>query len=160
MIRLSRKTYTLYNITESKFWDKLDKITVGQNINPEISYSTPFYGNFDNVFGGRRVKNKFSIFLYRPITRGFRTEILAKGKLKYDESDNMIILDINFELPFWSILMIIILGAIFISPFYFLSIIAGIIINLIFLLIFGLIVNSNLFDVKLELDKQLNMMRA
>src|SRR6056297_2902298 len=154
MIRLNRKIYRLYNISESDFWSHFDKITVGQNINPEISYTTTFYGNFDNVFGGRKRNNKFSIFLYRPTTRGFRTEILAKGQVLQNEKKECLEIDCSFEMPFWSILMLFLLGTLFFTPFYFISLTAGIVITSIILFIYGLIVKSNYHNMVLELEKQ------
>ncbi|UCH15268.1 MAG: hypothetical protein JSV22_04685 [Bacteroidales bacterium] len=156
MISLKRKEYRLHNITENDFWAHLDDITVGQNINPEIGCFTPFHGKFENVFGGRKVKNKFSIFLYRPITREFWTKILAKGQVSIDDKKECVIIDCRFEIPFWSILILLLLGLLFVTPFYFITLNIGIIINSIFLLIYGLILKSNYHNIVNELKKQFN----
>jgi len=83
MIKLSSKTDILPNISSDLIWSELDKITCAQTVPPEISYSTQYFGNFDNVFGGRKKESNFSIYLYRPISKSMRTEILAKGAVKH-----------------------------------------------------------------------------
>lgn len=101
MIPLGKEKHVLTKISADDFWSYLDEITCGQALNPELGYSTPFYGNFENVFGGRKRGNTFTVFLYRPITSGFRTEILAKGKVRSIKEDALSI-EISYELPFWS----------------------------------------------------------
>lgn len=154
MIRLNRKIYRLHNITENDFWAHFNDITVGQNINPEMSFSTPFPGKFDNVFGGRKIKNKFSIFLYQPISREFWAKILAKGQVSFDDKRKCVIIDCKFEIPFWSILILLLLGLLIVTPFYFITLNLGIIINIIFLSIYGLILKLNHHKIIDELKKQ------
>ncbi|MCL3782470.1 hypothetical protein EMN47_18970 [Prolixibacteraceae bacterium JC049] len=156
MIKLSSQSFILKGISKEEFWTKLDKITVGQHINPEISYSTTFDGNYDNVFGGRKEKDKFSIYLYRPLTRGFRTEILAKGVLSNQNSDNELRIDCNFEIPLWSIIMFLVIGSVLFLPFFAVSNAVGIVITSIGILIYGMIISSNHSDIKKELSEQLN----
>ncbi len=155
MIKLSSQKYKLVGITKDDFWKKLNSITVGQNINPEISYSTQFDGNYSNKFGGRKKGNNFSIYLYRPITRGFRTEILAKGNVVEDSSKNAINIYVNFEIPLWSIFMFLILSPLLLLPFYFLFETFGYIVILFGLGIYALILRSNHEDIVKELEEQL-----
>ena len=154
MICLNRKIYRLYNITENEFWSRLDDITVGQNINPEMSYSTPYPGKFENVFGGRKVKDKFSIFLYHPITRELWIRILAKGQVSFDKKKETVVIDCRFEIAFWSIFILFLFGLFFITPSYFISLKTGIIVSGIVLLIYGLLIKSNYRSTVNELKKQ------
>ena len=155
MIRLSSSRYRLTNITTDDFWKKLNSITVGQHTNPEMSYSTQFDGNYDNKFGGRKKGNNFSIYLYRPITRGFRTEILAKGNVVEDISRNAINIYVNFEIPLWSIFMFLFLSPLLFIPFYFISETLGYLITLLGIVIYALILRSNHKDIVRELERQL-----
>lgn len=152
MIKLSSKTYHITGIETAQFWDKLDEITCGQHINPEISYTTKHLGNFDNIFAGRKSGNKFSIYLYRPIEQGFRTEILAKGKIR--ELKDGIKIDINYEIPMWSILVFIFIGSLTLLPLWLNHSIIGIVITLIVSIIYLLVINSNHNDIKKEMKKQ------
>jgi len=149
MIKLSSKTYHIAEIETKQFWEKLDEITCGQHINPELSYTTKHLGNFDNVFAGRKSGNKFSIYLYRPIEQGFRTEILAKGKIK-ELKDG-----IKYEIPMWSILVFIFIGSLTLLPLWFIySKIISVIITAIISIIYLLVINSNHNDIKKEIKKQ------
>lgn len=155
MIKLSSESFILKGISKDEFWKKLNKITVGQHINPEISYSTTFDGNYDNVFGGRKKKDKFSIYLYRPISRGFRTEILAKGVVTDLYPRNEIRVDCKYEIPFWSILMFFVIGIIVFFPFFAMSYVAGTAITSIGITIYGMIISSNHSDIQKVLNEQL-----
>ena len=64
MIRLNTIEYYIEGVSEDSFWKRLDSITVGQEINPEFSYTTQYLGKFENVFGGRKRGNEFAIYLY------------------------------------------------------------------------------------------------
>jgi len=152
MIKLNRKIYRLYNVTENVFWAHIDDITAGQNIDPEMGSTIP--GKLENIFGGKKVKNKFSIFLYRPITSELWMKILAKGQVSFDNKKECVVIDCRFEIPFWSILVIFFLGLCFVTPFYFISLNTGIIINSIFLLICSLILRANYRKIVNELKKQ------
>lgn len=156
MISLNRKIYWLHNITEKDFWAHLDDITVGQNVNPEMGLTST--GNFENIFGGRKVKNNFSIFLYRPMARELWMKILAKGQVSYDNKKECLVIDCRFEIPFWSILSLFFLGLSFVIPFYLISLNLGIIVNGIFLLIYGLILRANYRKIINELKKQFGKM--
>ncbi len=155
MIKLSSQSYILKGLTIDEFWTKLNNITVGQHINPEISYTTVFDGNHDNIFGGRKKKNKFSIYLYRPVTRGFRTEILAKGVVSNQNSKNELRIDCKFEIPFWSILMFTLIGCITFLPLFAVSLIVGTIITLLVFLVYIMIIISNHSDIRRVFDEQL-----
>ena len=155
MIKLSSQSFILKGISKEEFWTKLNNITVGQHINPEISYTTTFDGNHDNIFGGRKTKNKFSIYLYRPVARGFRTEILAKGVVTNQNADNELRIDCKFEIPFWSILMFLVISSIIFLPLFAVSNVAGITLTSIGILIYGMIISSNHSDIKKELNEQL-----
>lgn len=158
MIKLSSKTYYIEGIEIKEFWDKLDKITCGQHINPELSYTTKHLGNFDNVFAGRKSGDKFSIYLYRPIEQGFRTEILAKGKIK--EVADGIKIDIKYEIPMWSILAFIFICSLTLLPVWFLySKIISVIITTIFSIIYALVLNSNHNDIKKEIKNQFSKIK-
>ena len=153
MLKLSSGTYHLKEIDQKTFWNKLDAITFGQVMNPEMGYTTQYWGNFDNVFAGRRKDDDFSIYLYRPITEGFRTEILAKGTVKSGLQG--ILVEVNFEVPLWSILAFFFIGGtLFLS--LWLSAAAGIavITSGVLLIIYGLILNANHNSVKREIRKQ------
>jgi len=153
MIKLSSKTYNIEQISKGEFWKKLDEITLGQYINPEISYTTQFLGNFDNVFAGRKSENKFSIYLYRPITSGFRTEILAKGKIT--EISTGLKIDVRYDIPFWSIFALILLGSMtLLNIWVFYNEIVSMVITSIITIIYILIVRSNHKDIKMEIEKQ------
>jgi len=152
MIRLSRKIYRLRNITENDFWAHIEDITAGQNINPEMG--SMFRGKFENIFGGKRVKNKFSIFLYQPISIELWMKILAKGQVSFDNKKECVVIDCRFEIPFWSILILFFLGLCFVTPFYFISLNTGIIINSVFLLICSLILRANYSKIVDEFKKQ------
>ena len=153
MIKLSSKKYQIEEISFEVFWSKLDEITLGQNINPEISYTTIFEGNFDNIFAGKKSGDNFSVYLYRPLTSGFRTEILAKGKVS--EIKNGLKISVRFEVPLWSILVFIFISSIllFLSWLSYPEIIV-IVITLAVSLIYFFILKSNHKDIKMEIKKQ------
>ena len=154
MICLNKKIYRLHNITENDFWEQLNDITVGQNLSPEMGYSTQFVGKSKNVFGGRKVKNKFSLFLYRPITRELWIRILAKGQVLFDDSKDCLIVDCRFEIPIWSIFILLLFALFFVAPSYFVSLDTGIFISCIFLLISSLLIILNYRDIVNKLKKQ------
>lgn len=155
MIPLSTHSYILKNIDVKKFWKNLDDITFGQSLNPEFGYTTQYWGDFDNVFDGRKTGNAFSVYLYRPITESFRTEILAKGTVR--EWENGIKINIKYEIPFWSILVLILFGSlIMFSVWISYSKVVSIVLISIILLIYILIINSNHNDVKREISSQFN----
>jgi hypothetical protein len=154
MIYLNRKMYWLHNITEIDFWKRLNEITVGQNISPEMGFSTPFVGKSENVFGGRKVKNKFSIFLYRPITRELWIRILAKGKVLFDDKKNCLLVDCRFEIPIWSIFILLLFCLFFVIPSYLISLKTGIIISSIFILLSCLLIFLNYRKTVNSLKKQ------
>lgn len=160
MIKLSSQTFILKGISTEEFWTKLNSITVGQHINPEISYTSVFDGNHDNVFGGRKKGNKFSIYLYRPIARGFRTEILAKGVVSNQNPNNELRIDCKFEIPFWSVLVFFLIASLTFLPLFAISKIAGIATTLIGMLIYGMIISSNCSDIKKELNEQFGKITA
>lgn len=152
MIRLSSKDYILKNVDKEFFWKELNSITAGQEMNPEFGYTTQHYSNFDNVFSGRKRNDQFSIFLYRPITRGFRTEILAKGKVF--ETKNDLKVDCNFEIPFYSFLMFVVLGLIFTGLAYFHLKLGAFFLTAIGVAIYLVIMRSNQIEIKSEIEKQ------
>jgi hypothetical protein len=154
MICLSRKIYRLTNITETDFWKQLNNITVGQNLSTEMGISTPFVGKSENVFGGRKVKNRFSLFLYRPVTRELWIRILAKGKVLFDDKKNCLIVDCRFEIPIWSIFILVLFCLFFVIPSYFISLKTGIIISCIFILLSGLLIFLNYRKTVNSLKKQ------
>ncbi|WP_075591555.1 hypothetical protein [Labilibacter marinus] len=154
MIKLSSKKYKLVGITKESFWKKLNGITVGQNTNPEISYSTQFDGNYNNKFGGRKKGDKFSIYLYRPISRGFRTEILAKGKLVENPGDKSLNIYVNYEIPFWSFLMFLSLAPMLFVALYFTYEPVGYLSVVLAFVIYVLIIRSNHNDINKEIEKQ------
>ena len=153
MIALSKEKYLLNGISQEVFWNELDKITAGQNVNPEISYSTQYFPNFDNIFAGRKIGNTFSIYLYKPKISGFRTEILAKGTLH--EEKNKIRIDCSFEIPLGSLLKALILVFLFNIPFYLSSSTAGLIFSFIIVAIYTTLISSNHTDIKRTLSTQL-----
>ncbi|MDO1449421.1 hypothetical protein Q0590_24310 [Rhodocytophaga aerolata] len=156
MIPLSTRSFYLEGVTPDFFWKELDKITVGQSIDPEFGYTTPHFGKFDNVFGGRKVKNSFSVFLYRPISQLVRTEILAKGTV--EEKSSGIRITCRFEYPFWSLLMLILLGSMLVSPFYMHSLEMGFMATLFGLFLYSLLVVYNHANIKQELSNQLKLL--
>ena len=153
LIPLKKIKYQLKNTPESEFWQHMDSITFGQKLNPELGYVTQFLGNFDNNFAGRKTGNEFSIYLYRPISQAFRTEILAKGTV--ESRPNRIEVDVKFEIPFHSILKFFLLGGLLslliMSQF---SAPAGYFGVLFLFISYILILRSNLGSVKTELEKQ------
>ncbi|MGQ8337338.1 hypothetical protein ACUNWD_12375 [Sunxiuqinia sp. A32] len=153
MIVLSKEKYVLDGIKKEVLWNELDKITAGQNVNPEISYSTQYFPSFDNIFAGRKLGNSFSIYLYKPKINGFRTEILAKGTLH--EEKNKIRIDCSFEIPFGSLMKFLILGFIFNVPFYLSSSTVGLIFSFIIVAIYATIISANHTDIKKTLSTQL-----
>ena len=155
MIKLSSCNYSLKGVSQDFFWKELDKITVGQSMNPEFGYATPHFGKFENVFGGRKVNNEFSIFLYRPVTQMIRTEILSKGIVS--EHDSGIIMKCRFEYPFWSLIMLLLLGSAFFVPFYHVSIVGSLIVCLIGTGIYCLVIRYNHSNIKYEMNKQLKL---
>ena len=127
-------------------------------MNPELSYTTQFFGNFDNIFAGQKKDDSFSIYLYRPITRGMRTEILAKGSVLPVE--NGIEVHVRYEIPFWSILAFVFLGGFAFLTFYINSgLIIGSVVTGLFLLIYVLILNANHNAVKNEILAQFKKIR-
>ncbi|MBU2062517.1 MAG: hypothetical protein KKH44_11800, partial [Bacteroidetes bacterium] len=152
MIKISDKEYYLTGVSEVFFWDELDRITAGQATNPEFSYSTQYYANFENIFGGRKVGNKFSVYLYRPITRAFRTEILSKGIVT--KIENGIKITCTYEIPFWSLLMFVLIGFLIFTPVFLLSITSGLIFGFIGVCIYSMIIYSNHSNIKEEIKKQ------
>lgn len=152
MIKLSSQEYKLKGVTKDFFWRELDDITAGQWMNPEYGYTTQYYPNFENIFAGRKTKDKFSIYLYRPITKGFRTEILSKGVVS--ENKDGIQIKCKFEMPFWSILVFSIMSFLIFTPLYITSIFGGIIIFLFGIGIYVAIVYSNHRSIKMEIKKQ------
>lgn len=158
MIKLSSKSYVIKNIDSESFFKQLDSITCGQAMNPEFSYSTQHLGKFENVFGGRKRGNKFSIYLYRPIEQGMRTEILAKGIVTPTEQG--IAVDIRYEIPFWSILMFVLFGGlVFLLFLGNLGWIMGMVPVFILLVIYMAILNSNHIAVKSEIYNQFKKMK-
>ncbi len=154
MIKLSSQEYKIHGVSQELFWTELDNITAGQAMNPEFGYTTQHLLNFDNVFAGRRKDNKFSIYLYRPMTNIFRTEILAKGIVTVKK--DMLLIESSFELPFRSIIICLLIGSIVFLPLYFTSIFGGIVFSLIGFFIYSIIVDSNHSNIKKELKKQLD----
>jgi len=153
VIKLSSKKYTLKELDQEVFFESLDEITCGQNMNPEFSYSTQHFGKFQNAFGGRRKGNQFSVFLYRPIEKGMRLEILAKGVVKSFE--NGVSIDVRYEIPFWSIFLFFILGGfISLSLFINLGLITSSITMCVLFLIYLLILNANHNEVRKEVLTQ------
>lgn len=154
MIKLSRQKYKIHGVSQKQFWSELDNITAGQAMNPEFGYTTQHLPNFDNVFAGRRKDNKFSVYLYRPMTNIFRTEILAKGIVT--EKKDLLLIESSFELPFWSVIIFLIIGSIIFIPLYFTSFFGGIVFSLIGLFIYSIVVDSNYSKIKKELKKQID----
>lgn len=109
MIPLSKKTYILRNIEINEFWEKLDAITHGQKLSPELGYTMPFEGDEKNIFAGRKTGNQFSLYLYRPKAKGSRIEILAKGTVVPE--DKTLKVNVQFGIPFQSILSFLFLGS-------------------------------------------------
>ncbi|WP_299578362.1 hypothetical protein [uncultured Sunxiuqinia sp.] len=160
MIKLSSQSFQLKGISTEEFWTKLNGITVGQHMNPEISYTNAFDGNHDNVFGGRKKNNTFSLYLYRPIARGFRTEILAKGVVTTQNSSNELQIDCNYEIPFWSILMFLVFGGLIFLPAFAMSTTVGMVTTAIGVLIYGMIISSNHADMRKALNEQLRKLSS
>ena len=152
MIKLSSKTYTIKNISVDLFWANLDDITCGQNINPEISYTTPFWGDFDNVFAGRKVGETFSVYLYRPIYYGFRTEILAKGKVLKVVNDLKI--GVTYEIPVWSTLIFLAFTGLLILMLAGNGIALTISAVTVIIALYSLIIHSNHNDIRREIARQ------
>ncbi|HYQ58463.1 MAG TPA: hypothetical protein VEP89_14075 [Draconibacterium sp.] len=152
MIKLSSCEYTLKGVTKEHFWKELDSITVGQNMNPEFGYTTQYFAKFDNIFAGRKTKDNFSIYLYRPIFKGFRTEILSKGQL-FEDKDGIRI-SCSFEIPFWSTLVFLVMSFILFTPVLLRSFTGGMIFALIGIGIYSAIVQSNHNSIKKEVKKQ------
>lgn len=153
MIRLSAANYHLEGVSPDFFWQELDKITVGQLIDPEFGYTTPFFGNLDNVFGGRKTGNTFSVFLYRPITQVVRTEILAKGAVAAQGSGIMV--KCSFEYPFWSLLMFLFVWAVIFALFYPVPFANGLMAGLVGTGLYCLLVAYNHANLKSEMSRQL-----
>lgn len=154
MIRISSKKYHLKNVAPKVFWAELDTKTVGQKINPEISYSTQYWGNFDNVFAGRKVKDTFAIYLYRPIIKGFRTEILAKGKLT--ETNGQLVIHTSYEIPFWSVFVFILFGGLFsLKSMITLPFLGSFIFTALMIFLYGALIKSNYDDMKRIFEKEL-----
>lgn len=152
MIKLSDKEYYLNGVSEEFFWDELDGITAGQATNPEFSYTTQYYAKFENIFGGRKVGNTFSVYLYRPITHAFRTEILSKGIVS--KTENGIKITCNYEIPFWSLFMFVLIGFFIFLPVLLVSITSGIIFGAFGVGIYLMIVHSNYLNIKEEIKNQ------
>jgi hypothetical protein len=85
-----------------------------------------------------------------------RTEILAKGMVV--EKSSGIRISCRFEYPFWSLLMLILLGSMLISPFYTHSLEMGIMATLVGLFLYSLLVVYNHVNIKKELSKQLKVL--
>lgn len=159
MIPMSSHKYYLKHVTRDAFWAAIESKTVGQYINPEFGYTTPFLGNFNNEFGGRRTNNFFSIYLYRPITRGFREEVPAKGELQIH--NNQLVIKTNYEIPFWSFMMfIVIAGLLSIQFIISLPVIGSLIFIALMILIYGAITISNYLDLKRVFERVLIDMKA
>lgn len=155
MIELSSTDYHLKGVSQDFFWKELENITVGQTMNPEFGYSTPHFGKFENVFGGRKVDNEFSIYLYRPVTQMVRTEILAKGIVS--EHGSGIMVKCRFEYPFWSLLMLFMLGTAVLYQLYIRFTLVGLIATLIGILIYFIIIQYNHSNIKSVLNRQLKI---
>ncbi len=159
MIPISSHTYYLKHVTKDAFWSALESKTVAQYINPEFGYTTPFWGNFNNEFGGRRTNNFFSIYLYRPITRGFRVEVLAKGEIQIH--NNQLVIKTNYEIPFWSFMMFVVIAGLLSIQFVIsLPAIGSIILIALMILIYGTITMSNYRDLKRVFERALIDMKA
>lgn len=154
MILLSKKKYNLKNVPTDFFWKELDNITAGQNINPEISYTPQYFANFENIFAGRKIGDTFSLYLYKPKTFVFRTEILAKGRVK--DFGNDIEIDCRFEIPFGSFIKFIIISFLINAPMYLTSIGGGLVLSAIIITIYSAVIGSNHNGIRTELQNQIN----
>lgn len=141
MIILNKKIYILRGISREFFWKELDQITAGQHINPELSYTHWHTANFDNIFAGKKVGNQFSIYLFKPKTNFFRTEILAKGHV--EETNDGIRIACNFELPFGSFIKLLIPSLLIFVPLLSYSVLSGIILLSFFVFAYSMLVLSN-----------------
>jgi len=102
---------------------------------------------------GIKKDDKFSVYLYRPTTSSFRTEILAKGKIL--ETSSGLKIDVRFDIPLWSIMAFIFIGSI--TLFYiwtFQNEITAMLITILLATLYILIVRSNHKDVKMEIENQ------
>jgi len=149
MIPLKSKTYHIENIELAEFWEELDKVTLGQSLNPEFGYVNQHVANFESTFAGRKSGKNFIVFLHRPLTQGFRTEILAKGTVsKFGRSLSV---DINYEIPLHSLAMFLLLVSMVVIPTGVINPIVACGIFILMSIIFYLIVKSNLKKIQKEI---------
>lgn len=155
MIRLSANKYYLERVPADFFWKELDKITAGQSLNPEFGYNRSYIGQSESIFVGRKVGNQFSIFLYRPLNRFFRTAVLCKGVVA--EQGRGVMIKCSFEYPFWSLIMLPILA---LSVFVMhdpIPVINEFMAGAIGIILYCLVVAYNHSNIKREMGKQLEL---
>lgn len=156
MIRLATEKYYLEGVSEYFFWEELDRITAGQSLNPQLGYNRPLYAKPASVFAGRKTGNQFSVYLYGPVNRFFRTTILCNGLVS--AKSHGIMINCSFEYPLWAfvrlmvLLGLVLLGGIRVNA---IPITNGLLVYLGGAVLYCLIIIYNLRTTKRELISQL-----
>ena len=151
MIKLSSQVYNMKGLTKTFFWEELNKISVGQYVNPELAYTTRYHAKKHHVFGGRKDQDKFSIFQHRPIYKSLLLGILTKGKIS--ESKTGLKVECKFEIPLWSIFVFLFLSYLFFIRFSLISETAGILAAAIWLGVYILVLDLNHRSIKKVVEK-------
>ena len=151
MIKLSSQVYNMKGLTKSFFWEELNKISVGQYVNPEFAYTTRYHAKKHHIFGGRKEQDKFSIFQHRPIYKSLLLGILTKGKIS--ESKTGLKIECKFEIPLWSLIAFLFLSYLFFIRFSLISETAGILATAIWLGVYILVLDLNHRSIKKVVEK-------
>lgn len=155
MIPLSTCSYYLDGVSENFFWKELNKITIGQSIDPNFGFDIPLAQKSQKIFIGRREDHKFSIFLNRQTALIPVTRLLAKGAVLQKGAGLMI--HCRFTYPILSLILFITFGAAFLIEIFHSSIPTFFTVSLIVSVLYLLLILHNYSKIKHEVARQLEI---
>lgn len=153
MLPISSCNYFLEGVSEDLFWRELNKITVKKGGELDLGYIGPTLEKSEKIFCGRRISNKFSLYLNHKWSALPWSQIIAKGEVSKKGSGLMI--SCQFTYPILSLIMIITFGSLIYSELFPITIASSLTFGFVVIALFVLVIRYNHLKIKHEMVKQL-----